>query len=55
MSGIDHEALRLRGSIVVATLIQFLLPMPWLRGRDGHLHVVIDWRDPAVRRTLVSS
>jgi putative peptidoglycan lipid II flippase len=40
-------------SILVATLIQFLLPIPWLRGRDGRLHMVLDWRDPAVRRTLV--
>jgi putative peptidoglycan lipid II flippase len=40
-------------SILVATIIQFLLPLPWLRGRDGHLQVVIDWRDPAVKRTLV--
>src|SRR5436190_10879482 len=40
-------------SILVATVIQFLLPLPWLRGRDGRLQVVIDWRDPAVRRTLV--
>ena len=34
-------------------MIQFLLPLPWLRGRDGRLQVVIDWRDPAVRQTLV--
>src|SRR5438128_4161288 len=39
-------------SIVVATLIQLLLPVPWLRGRDGRLHMVLDWRDPAVRRTF---
>jgi putative peptidoglycan lipid II flippase len=39
-------------SIVIATLIQLLLPVPWLRNRDGHLQMVIDWRDPAVRRTL---
>ena len=37
-------------SIVVGTLIQFLLPLPWLRGFDGRLRVVVDWRDPAVRR-----
>jgi putative peptidoglycan lipid II flippase len=37
-------------SIVVGTLIQFLLPIPWLRGLDGQLRVVVDWRDPAVRR-----
>jgi putative peptidoglycan lipid II flippase len=40
-------------SILVATVIQVLLPIPWLRGLDGRLQVVIDWRDPAVRRTFV--
>jgi putative peptidoglycan lipid II flippase len=39
-------------SIVIGTVIQVLLPMPWLRGLDGGLHVVIDWRDPAVARVL---
>jgi putative peptidoglycan lipid II flippase len=39
-------------SIVVATLIQFLLPLPWLRGRDGRLQLVVDWHDPAVRRVF---
>jgi putative peptidoglycan lipid II flippase len=37
-------------SILVATLIQLLLPVPWLRGLDGRLQLVVDWRDPAVRR-----
>jgi putative peptidoglycan lipid II flippase len=36
-------------SIVVGTVIQVLLPIPWLRGRDGRLQLVLDWRDPAVR------
>ena len=36
------------GSILVATIVQVLLPLPWLRGRDGRLQLVIDWRDPAV-------
>ncbi len=43
------------GSILVATLIQVLLPMPWLRGLDRgeeRLRVVLDWRDPMVRRTF---
>jgi putative peptidoglycan lipid II flippase len=40
-------------SILVATFIQVLLPMPWLRGRDDRLHVVLDWRDPAVKRVFV--
>ena len=40
-------------SILAATVIQTLLPVPWLRGRDGHLQMVIDWRDPAVKRVFV--
>jgi putative peptidoglycan lipid II flippase len=40
-------------SILVATVIQVLLPIPWLRGRDDRLHLVIDWRDPAVKQVLV--
>jgi putative peptidoglycan lipid II flippase len=39
-------------SILVATIIQFLLPLPWLRGLDGRLHMVIDIHDPAVKRTF---
>jgi len=38
------------GSILIGTLIQLLLPVPWLRGLDGRLQLVLDWRDPAVRR-----
>ena len=38
---------------MIATLIQFLLPLPWLRGRDGRLQLVIDWRDPAVKQVFV--
>src|SRR5918992_3000331 len=41
------------GSIVIATVIQLLLPLPWLAGRDGRLRVAIDWRDPAVKRVFV--
>ena len=43
------------GSILVATLIQVFLPMPWLRGLDRgeeRLRIVLDWRDPMVIRTL---
>jgi putative peptidoglycan lipid II flippase len=35
-------------SILIGTLVQLLLPLPWLRGLDGRLRLVIDWRDPAV-------
>jgi putative peptidoglycan lipid II flippase len=39
-------------SILAATFIQVFLPMPWLRGRDGRLQLVLDWRDPAVGRVF---
>jgi putative peptidoglycan lipid II flippase len=51
--GTDAKLYVYAGSIVAGTLIQLLLPLPWLRGRDDRLRLVIDWRDPAVRRTLV--
>jgi putative peptidoglycan lipid II flippase len=51
-NGITDELYVYAGSILVATVIQFLLPLPWLRGRDGRLQMVIDVRDPAVRRTF---
>ncbi len=38
--------------VLVGTVIQFLLPLPWLRGRGGHLTLTIDWRDERVRRVL---
>src|SRR4029078_6948443 len=40
-------------AILVGTIIQVLLPVPWLRGLDGRLQMVIDWRDPAVRSVFV--
>jgi putative peptidoglycan lipid II flippase len=40
-------------SIVIGTVIQVLLPLPWLRGLDDRLRLVVDWRDPAVRRVFV--
>jgi putative peptidoglycan lipid II flippase len=39
-------------AILVATIVQFLLPLPWLRGRDDRLRMAIDFRDPAVKRTF---
>ena len=38
--------------ILAGTVVQFLLPLPWLRGRGGRLTVKIDWRDERVRRVL---
>jgi putative peptidoglycan lipid II flippase len=39
-------------SVLAGTVIQVLLPIPWLRGRGGRLQLVIDWHDPAVRRVF---
>lgn len=38
--------------VVLGTLVQLLLPVPWLRRLDGRLTVALDWRDPAVRRVF---
>jgi len=50
--GIDHKLYVYAVSIVIGTLIQVLLPVPWLRGKDGRLQLVLDWRDPAVRQVF---
>jgi putative peptidoglycan lipid II flippase len=41
------------GGVVAGTVIQLLLPIPWLRGRDGRLRVALDVRDPAVKQVFV--
>jgi putative peptidoglycan lipid II flippase len=41
------------GSILVGTVVQVLLPLPWLYGLDGRLRLALDWRDPLVKRVLV--
>ena len=51
--GEDAELYVYAGSVLVATLLQFLMPLPWLRGLDGRLRPVLDWRDPAVKRFFV--
>jgi putative peptidoglycan lipid II flippase len=39
-------------SILIATFIQVFLPLPWLRGYDGHLRLALDWHDPAVKEVF---
>jgi putative peptidoglycan lipid II flippase len=53
VDGEDAELYLYAGVVLVGTLVQFLLPVPWLRRLDGRLTMAIDWRDPAVRRVLV--
>ena len=52
VEGEDAELYLYAGVVVLGTLVQLLLPIPWLRRLDGRLTMVIDWRDPAVRRVL---
>ncbi|HST25486.1 MAG TPA: murein biosynthesis integral membrane protein MurJ [Gaiellaceae bacterium] len=40
-------------AIVIGTVIQVLLPVPWMRGLDDRLRIVLDWRDPAVKQVFV--
>jgi putative peptidoglycan lipid II flippase len=50
---VDSESAELyvyAGSILVATLVQLLMPLPMLRDLDGRIRPVLEWRDPAVRR-----
>src|SRR5256714_2523455 len=51
--GIDAKLYVYAVSIVIGTLIQVLLPIPWLRGKEGSLQLVLDWRDPAVRQVFL--
>jgi putative peptidoglycan lipid II flippase len=38
--------------VLVGTIVQFLLPIPWLRGRGGHFTISFDWRNEHVKRVL---
>jgi putative peptidoglycan lipid II flippase len=53
VEGAETQLYVYAGGVVVGTVIQFVLPVPWLRGRDGRLRVALDVRDAAIRRVLV--
>ena len=36
------------GAVLGGTVLQLVLPVPWLRRRDGSIRAVLDLRDPAV-------
>jgi putative peptidoglycan lipid II flippase len=38
--------------VLVGTIVQFLMPLPWLRNRNGRLTLNAQWRNPAVWRVL---
>ncbi len=49
---VDAKLYIYAAAVLAGTVIQVLLPVPWLRGRDGRLQMVLDWRDPAVAQVL---
>ncbi|MBC7460121.1 MAG: murein biosynthesis integral membrane protein MurJ, partial [Thermoleophilia bacterium] len=38
---------------VAGTVVQALMPVPWLRGLGGSLRATFDWRDPKVKEIFV--
>jgi putative peptidoglycan lipid II flippase len=38
--------------VLVGTIVQFLMPLPWLRNRGGRITLSTQWRNPAVWRVL---
>ncbi len=48
----DDEIYAYAIGILAGTVVQFLLPLPWLRGRGGRFTFTLDWRDERVRRVL---
>jgi putative peptidoglycan lipid II flippase len=48
----DDEIYAYAIGILAGTVVQFLLPLPWLRGRGGHFSFTLDWRNPHVIRVL---
>ncbi len=38
--------------VLAGTLVQLVMPLPWLRGRGGRFTLYLGWRNPYVRRVL---
>src|SRR5687768_3971673 len=49
----DDEIYAYAIGILAGTVVQFVLPLPWLRGRGGSFTLRLEWRDERVRRVLV--
>src|SRR4051794_27096851 len=48
----DKEIYAYAIGVLVGTVVQFLLPLPWLRGRGGRFTFTLVWRNEHVRRVL---
>jgi putative peptidoglycan lipid II flippase len=49
---VPHSAHAYAVGVLAATVVQFLIPLPLLRGREQHVVVSLAWRNPNVRRVL---
>jgi putative peptidoglycan lipid II flippase len=38
--------------VLLGTIVQFFLPLPWLRGTGGRFTITFDWRNPHVIRVV---
>ncbi|MBA2420359.1 MAG: murein biosynthesis integral membrane protein MurJ [Thermoleophilaceae bacterium] len=48
----DDEIYSYAIGVLVGTVVQFVLPLPWLRGRGGQFTLSLDWRSERVRHVL---
>ena len=48
----DHRIYAYAIGVLGGTVVQLLLPIPWLRGRGGSFGFSLDWRNKHVRRAL---
>jgi putative peptidoglycan lipid II flippase len=48
----DDEIYAYAIGVLLGTIVQLALPMPWLRGRGGRFAPSLDWRNPHVIRVL---
>ena len=50
---IDERLYAYAIGILLGTVVQFALPLPWLRGRGGRFTLTLDTSDPLVRRVFL--
>src|SRR3954451_16381546 len=48
----DKEIYAYAIGVLACTVLEYLLPLPWLRGGGGHFSFRLDWRNQHVRRVL---
>src|SRR5438067_3191248 len=46
----DNDVYAYAIGVLAGTIVQFVLPLPWLRGRGGRFTLDFGWRNPAVLR-----